>query len=52
MLILKNNICGKSYKEKNKFKHEISMAIKKINFEMKEYAKDFHELFVDSNYKK
>lgn len=50
-IILKNNLSGKELKEKYQLNHEICLALKKVNAEMEEYAKDFHELFVTKDFK-
>lgn len=52
LILLKNSFRGKNYIEKYKLNHEISKSIKNLNYEMEEYAREFHKLFVNKDYEK
>ncbi len=52
LILLKNSFRGKTKSQKYRLNHEITQAVKNINDEMEEYAKDFHKLFVNNDYDK
>lgn len=52
LIILKNNFRGKTKSQRFKLNHEITQAVKNLNDEMEDYAKDFHKLFVNEDYEK
>lgn len=52
LILLKNNFRGKTKSQKYRLNHEITQAVKNLNNEMEDYAKDFHQLFINDDYNK
>ena len=52
LIILKNNFRGQTKSQRFKLNHEITQAVKNLNDEMEDYARDFHKLFVNEDYEK
>lgn len=51
LIILQNNFRGKTKSQKYPLKREITQAVKSLNDEMEDYAKEFHKLFINEKYK-
>ena len=52
LILLKNNFLGKTKSQRFKLNHDIALAVKSLNDEMEDYAKEFHNLFVNKDYDK
>ena len=52
LILLKNNFRGKTKSQKYRLNYEITQAVKNLNNEMEDYAKDFHQLFINDDYNK
>ena len=52
LILLKNNLSGNTNYQKFIISQNVMKAVKNLNEEMEEYAKEFHELFVNKDYEK
>ena len=52
LILLKNSFRGKTKSQKYRLNHEITQAVKNLNDEMEESAKEFHKLFINNDYDK
>lgn len=52
LILLKNSFRGKTKAQKYRLNHEITQAVKNLNDEMEESAKEFHKLFINNDYDK
>lgn len=52
LIILKDSLTNKKKSQQYKLNHEIINAVKNLNYEMEESAKEFHRLFINNDYKK
>ena len=52
LTILKNNLSGNTNYQKFIISNNVMRAVKNLNDEMEEYAKEFHNLFVNKDYEK
>ena len=52
LMILKNNLSGNTNYQKFIISNNVMRTVKNLNDEMEEYAKEFHNLFVNKDYEK